>query len=126
MPMPQEEPLSARFASLAAAEQASARLRQTGCEARVGVTGEDYVVTLADPGDRRDAARAALESAGGQLVAATGSHAPRPVQPGFTDAAPGIVPEETAFAAEPAETYEDAGGRFARQVESAPETPKKP
>lgn len=125
MTMQTQTPISARFASLETAERASLQLRETGFEARVGVTGADHVVTLAVPDavpeDRREAARAALEAAGGQVIAVAGSHAPRRVQPGFTDAAPGIVPDETALAAEPAEAYEDAGGRFARQLERAPE-----
>jgi hypothetical protein len=43
------------------------------------------------------------------------------VQPGFTDAAPGIVPEATDF---PADKYEGSGGRFAEQLDRAPETPR--
>lgn len=133
MTMQTQPPISARFASLEAAERASLQLRETGFEARVGVTGADHVVTLILPDamaedvsddvadDRREAARAALEAAGGQVIAVAGSHAPRRVQPGFTDAAPGIVPDESPLATEPAEAYEDAGGRFARQIERAPE-----
>lgn len=102
MTMQTQTPISACFASLQLQEQ-------TGFEARVGVTGADHVVTVvvpdAAPDDRRKAARAALEAAGGQVIAVAGSHAPRRVQPGFTDAAPGIVPDETALAAEPAEAY---------------------
>lgn len=125
MTMQTQTPISARFASLETAERASLQLRETGFEARVGVTGADHVVTLAvpdaAPDERREAARAALEAAGGQVIAVAGSHAPRRVQPGFTDAAPGIVPDESPLATEPAEAYEDAGGRFARQIERAPE-----
>lgn len=98
MTMQTQTPISARFPSLQLQEQ-------TGFEARVGVTGADHVVTVVVPDDRREAARAALEAAGGQVIAVAGSHAPRRVQPGFTDAAPGIVPDETALAAEPAEAY---------------------
>lgn len=113
MTMQTQPPISARFASLEAAERASLQLRETGFEARVGVTGADHVVTLILPDamaedvsddvadDRREAARAALEAAGGQVIAVAGSHAPRRVQPGFTDAAPGIVPDESPWRPSP-------------------------
>lgn len=61
-------------------------------------------------------AREMLEAGEGQ------DHAPRPVQPGFTDAPPGIVPDMKPNV-EPGELREDAGGRFAKQVSEAPETP---
>lgn len=44
--------------------------------------------------------------------------APRPVQAGFEDAAPGMVPD---MKSDPAPEIEgDAGGRFARQLADAP------
>ncbi|HYI84227.1 MAG TPA: DUF2934 domain-containing protein [Acetobacteraceae bacterium] len=45
--------------------------------------------------------------------------APRPVQPGFEDAAPGMVPK---MKVEPADDLqEDAGGRFAKQLAELPD-----
>lgn len=49
-------------------------------------------------------------------------HAPRPVQPGFTDTPPGMVPDMKPNVGSD-ELREDAGGRFAKQVHEAPETP---
>ena len=47
------------------------------------------------------------------------AHAPRPVQPGFEDAAPGMVP---VMRDEPEEELrEEPGGRFAKQVADLPE-----
>ncbi|MBP7002700.1 DUF2934 domain-containing protein [Amaricoccus sp.] len=47
------------------------------------------------------------------------SHAARAVQPGFEDAAPGMVP---GMKRDPApELKEDAGGRFAQQLADLPE-----
>jgi glutathione synthase len=50
------------------------------------------------------------------------SHLPRPVQPGFEDAAPGMVPEMKQ-ATEEDELREGPGGRFAKQLAEAPEEP---
>jgi hypothetical protein len=45
--------------------------------------------------------------------------APRPVQPGFEDAAPGTVPQVTE---DPVPDLDEGpGGRFARQLDEAPE-----
>ena len=44
---------------------------------------------------------------------------PRPVQPGFEDAAPGLTPEMKQDA-DP-ELREEAGGRFAKQVDDLPQ-----
>ncbi len=52
------------------------------------------------------------------------SQAPRPVQPGFEDAAPGMVPvmkDESG-----AELREEPGGRFAKQLADLPETEEAP
>lgn len=57
-----------------------------------------------------------------QARADAGTHAPRPVQPGFQDAAPGMVPDMKP-APGPDELQEDAGGRFAKQLAEAPDTP---
>ena len=47
------------------------------------------------------------------------AHAPRPVQPGFEDAAPGMVP---VMKDEPGEELrEEPGGRFAKQLADLPE-----
>ena len=47
------------------------------------------------------------------------AHAPRPVQPGFEDAAPGMVP---VMKDEPGEELrEEPGGRFAKQVADLPD-----
>ena len=55
-------------------------------------------------------------------VAAPGdedTHAPRPVQPGFEDAAPGMVP---VMKDEPGEELrEEPGGRFAKQLADLPD-----
>ncbi|HRO11045.1 DUF2934 domain-containing protein [Amaricoccus sp.] len=49
------------------------------------------------------------------------SAAPRPVQPGFEDAAPGMVP---SMKEEPGdELQEEPGGRFAKQLADLPEEP---
>ena len=46
---------------------------------------------------------------------------PRPVQPGFEDAAPGMVP---SMKEEPGdELQEEPGGRFAKQLADLPEEP---
>ena len=50
-----------------------------------------------------------------------GSHAPRPVQPGFEDAAPGIVPVMKNDPGE--ELREEPGGRFAQQLAELPDEP---
>jgi hypothetical protein len=44
--------------------------------------------------------------------------APRPVQPGFEDAAPGTIPEAKG---DGAELREEPGGRFAKQLADLPE-----
>ncbi len=46
--------------------------------------------------------------------------APRQVQPGFEDAAPGMVPDMERTP-DPGELKEDAGGRFAQQIADLPE-----
>lgn len=128
MAFPQDNaPLRYQFAGRGAAEQACARIEATipGSTARLGVTGEAYVVTVTGiPTERREAAWMVVEDAGGQLAPDVGDHAPRRVQPGFTDAAPGIVPEATEFSREHPEDYEGPGGRFAQQLDRAPETPE--
>ena len=54
----------------------------------------------------------------------TGGREARAVQPGFTEAAPGMVPE---MKPDPGpELDEGPGGRFARQIDEAPETPEEP
>jgi hypothetical protein len=50
----------------------------------------------------------------------TPADAPREVQPGSTDAAPGMAPKSADL---PAGKYESPGGRFAKQLDEAPETP---
>jgi hypothetical protein len=53
--------------------------------------------------------------------AAPDPRAPRPVQPGFEDAAPGMVP---VMKDDPAEDLrEEPGGRFAKQLADLPEEP---
>jgi hypothetical protein len=47
-------------------------------------------------------------------------HAPRPVQPGFEDARPGMVPDMKQATA-PGELREEPGGRFAKQLAELPE-----
>jgi hypothetical protein len=49
-------------------------------------------------------------------------HAPRPVQPGFEDAEPGMVPDMKQDP-DGAELREGPGGRFAKQLADAPEEP---
>jgi hypothetical protein len=49
-----------------------------------------------------------------------GSAPPRPVQPGFEDVPPGIVPDMKADAGP--ELEEEPGGRFAKQISDLPET----
>ena len=108
-----------------AAEAAMARLQGfTGEPPRLGVAGDvggGYPLTLVGvPPERRDAAREALREAGASRIEAGGeasSAAPRPVQPGFTDAPPGIVPEAGDFRAG---EHEGPGGRFAKQLDEAP------
>jgi hypothetical protein len=46
---------------------------------------------------------------------------PRPVQPGFEDAKPGMVPEMKEYGRD--DLHEGPGGRFAKQVADAPEDP---
>lgn len=61
-----------------------------------------------------------LAAGAGEAGTGEAAAAPRPVQPGFADAAPGMVPD---MAPDPAPEVEgDAGGRFARQLDDAPET----
>jgi hypothetical protein len=55
-----------------------------------------------------------------QLAAADGDSGPRPVQPGFSDAAPGEVPTMKEDAGP--ELREEPGGRFAKQLADLPET----
>lgn len=67
--------------------------------------------------------RAEAEFPGAQADGDPSDPSPRPVQPGFEDARPGIVPERKA---EPGPDLQDGpGGRFARQLAEAPgEDPK--
>jgi hypothetical protein len=121
-----ETTLTGYFDSRERAEAACARLRTADgrYDPRLGVTENGYAVTVEAPQPGQLAtARVALKDAGAEAIeegAAEAGRAPRPVQPGFTDAAPGIVPEATDF---PAEKYEGSGGRFAEQLDQAPETP---
>jgi hypothetical protein len=120
-----ETTLTGYFDSRDGAEAACARLRAADgrCDPRLGVTGSGYAVTVDAPQPGQLAiVRAALKDAGAETIeegAAGAGQAPRPVQPGFTDAAPGIVPEAVDF---PADQYEGSGGRFAEQLDKAPET----
>lgn len=58
-------------------------------------------------------------------VQADPAHAPRPVQPGFEDAAPGMVPRAKEELA-PGELSEEPGGRFAQQLADAPDSAESP
>jgi hypothetical protein len=122
-----ETTLTGYFDSREGAEAACARLRAADgrCDPRLGVTKGGYAVTVEAPEPGQLAtARAALKDAGAETIeegAAGSGQAPRPVQPGFTDAAPGIVPEAADF---PAGKYEGSGGRFAEQLDKAPESPR--
>jgi len=72
--------------------------------------------------DHWNRAREILER--GEAIGGPG-HAPRPVQPGFEDAAPGMVPD---MKRDPGgdELREGPGGRFAKQIADAPEKPDSP
>jgi DUF2934 family protein len=50
------------------------------------------------------------------------SHLPRPVQPGFEHAAPGMIPDMKQAGGD--ELREGPGGRFAQQLAEAPEDPR--
>jgi hypothetical protein len=52
---------------------------------------------------------------------AAGPRGARPVQPGFTDAAPGEIPSMKDY--DPAELREEPGGRFAKQISDLPDEP---
>ena len=95
--------LRARFDHRQDAEHACAQIRDAvpGCIARLGVTGGSYVVTVTDLApDWTAAARSILADLGGAAAEFPAGTAPRRSQPGFSDAAPGIVPEATDFSAE--------------------------
>jgi hypothetical protein len=62
-----------------------------------------------------------LVAAGAVPGDVAGGRAPRPVQPGFEDAPPGMVPDMKDRPEEDLE--EDAGGRFAKQLSDLPEEP---
>jgi hypothetical protein len=124
----QTDTLIGFFDDRATAEAAIPRLQGVG-EPRLGVgreVGGGYPLTLAGvPRERREEAHAMLTEAGASRVeagAGGSDRAPRPVQPGFTDAPPGIVPEAADF---PAEEQEGAGGRFAKQLDEAPPEPER-
>jgi hypothetical protein len=125
---PDRETLIAFFARREVAEATCALLRAIDprYDPTLGVVGgqDAYAVRLsveqAEPSERLGAL---LGSAGAARVQQGDlPNAPRPVQPGFTDAAPGIVPEPSDF---PDENHEDAGGRFAEQLSDAPDLPGK-
>jgi hypothetical protein len=69
-------------------------------------------------------AREILERGGREAGTGAGDHAARPVQPGFEDAPPGITPKMKDRAATD-DLQEGAGGRFAKQLDDAPEKPKR-
>jgi hypothetical protein len=126
--VPDKETLIAFFARRQVAEATCSLLRAIDprYEPSMGVVGGQHAyavcmsVEQAEPSERL---RALLDSAGAARVQYGNlANAPRPVQPGFTDAAPGIVPEASDF---PDEKYEDAGGRFAEQLADAPDAPRK-
>ena len=122
--------LQYQFDTRADAEHACAQIEDAvpGCVARLGVTGEAYVVTVTDVApDWREVAEIVLAELGGEaaeIAEIPAGTVPRRSQPGFSDAAPGIVPEATDFSAEAIGDYEDAGGRFARQLDRAPDHPR--
>jgi hypothetical protein len=63
--------------------------------------------------------RAESEYPGSTASTEAPDHAPRPVQPGFDDAAPGMTP---GMKADPGpEIGDEPGGRFAKQLDEAPE-----
>jgi hypothetical protein len=116
-----------RFDHREDAEHACAQIRDAvpACIPRLGVTADYYVVTVTDLApDWTAAARAILVDLGGEAAEFPEGTAPRRSQPGFSDAAPGIVPEATDFSAEAIVDYEDAGGRFAQQLDRAPDKPR--
>ncbi|TPE51657.1 hypothetical protein [Amaricoccus solimangrovi] len=115
--------LLAYFPERAAAGAAERVLRERlgGCDARVGADGDEYVLILDEPDDgRRATAVTLLREAGGRVERSVGADAPRPVQPGFAPAAPGMVPEAKPPTARDVDQTPE-GGRFARQIETAPE-----
>ena len=116
-----------RFDHREDAEHACAQIRDAipGGVARLGVTADDYVVTVTDLArDWTGAARSILANLGGEAAEFAAGTAPRRSQPGFSDAAPGIVPEATDFSAEAITDDGDAAGRFARQLDRAPNKPR--
>jgi hypothetical protein len=98
---PYETTLVAAFADRESAEIACALLREAAITAdapRLGVggAGGGYCVTVANlrPEMRERATVILLHSGATEVPVGDGDPArPRPVQPGFTDAPPGIVPE---------------------------------
>jgi len=96
------------------------------------------LVTVSDlPADRQDVAARLLHEAGGANVSdetarnqsdASDSGQTRPVQPGFTDVAPGFVPKtaefppsRTAGEHQAPDEVADSKGRFAEQLDRLPE-----
>jgi hypothetical protein len=125
-----EATLVATFRDRHAAEVACALLHDAAIaseEPRLGVGGAEggYCVTVADlRPEVRDRARVILRNAGATDIAGAdrARTVPRPVQPGFTDAPPGIVPEAADL---PPEEYEEPKGRFADQLDELPEERRK-
>lgn len=65
-------------------------------------------------------AKQLIEEGGAEaLLASNGDGAARPVQPGFEDAAPGMVPDMKENTG--SELHEEPGGRFAKQLADLPE-----
>lgn len=83
------------------------------------------MVTVTDLGsDWQAAARRMLAELGGEAAAFPQATAPRRSELVSLVAAPGIVPEATDFSAEAITDDGDAAGRFARQLDRAPNKPR--
>ena len=116
-----------RFDAREDAEHACAQVQDAvpGCVVRLGVTGDACVVTVTDVApDWREVVEIVLTELRSEAAKFPGGTAPRRSQPGFSDAAPGMVPQAMDFPAEAITDDEDAGGRFARQLDRAPDRPR--
>jgi hypothetical protein len=119
-----EKTVHGTFSTRAAAEDARGRLRDRDCSCEIeGGDGEETRVTVhAEDQEALRSAEAVLRDAGAERVTRGSDRfgPPREVQPGFSDAPPGLTPKAADF---PADEYESAGARFAKQIGDAPETP---
>jgi hypothetical protein len=69
-----------------------------GCVVRLGVTGDACVVTVTDVApDWREVVEIVLTELRSEAAKFPGGTAPRRSQPGFSDAAPGMVPQGHGF-----------------------------